>query len=365
MVCAGIVAAAAAAAAAPGNPAAQFIRQPVLENGVYARSSWIGSDPTVLVAAPTFYSVALGDRLSADAGVIPSAAFTGVDNSAIARVSNTKVRFSYNIGNALLATAGARIPTGFNRLSGEQLATAGNLASRQLNFQYANLFNSLDLCAGLASSVAFPHLGRGDLSVGVAAAFLHKSRFRPSDDLDEFFDPGDETTVSLAAEYAAPLFERQGSLLADIGYTYYGADRFGAAEYVTAGSKFNWAVTAEYGAVGLRVANYRKGMNASRSRYGETSKNANDLVATASAGLPLLPKLKPFVKLGFGSYSGGGIYAAENIKNEAMVGSAGFGGTARLGEHLFFHGETGFDAGTFDHKRLLGAELQAGLSVKF
>lgn len=348
-----------------GEERARFIRQPVLENGVYARSSWIGSDPTLLVALPTFYSTTLTERLSADAGIVPAAALSSVDRSSVARVSNTKVRFSYNIGNALLATAGARIPAGGNRLSGEQLATAGNLASRQLNFQYANLFNSLDLFAGLATSVAFANLGAGDLSVGLAGAFLYKSKFKPSSDRDEYFDPGDETTVSLAAEYAMPLSGRAGGFLADVGYTYYGPDRFGAEERITAGSKFNWAFAAEYGTLGIRVANYRKGLNVSRSRYGETSKSANDLLATLVGRLPVLPILQPYFKLGMGSYSGGGVYPSETIPNTATIGTAGVGGVARFGEHLFLNFETGVDAGTFERKRILGVELQAGMSVKF
>jgi hypothetical protein len=351
-------------------PVDQFIREPVFDEGIYARSVKVGTTTTLLAALPTFYSFSLGKNLAADMGVIPAAAVSDIDHSTILRVANTKLRLSYNFCNAVLATFGCRIPTGFNQFSGEQLVTAGNLATRQCDFQYANLFNSFDLFGGVATSAAFTGVGKGDLSIGLGAAYLYKGAFQPSASINDQFDPGDELNLSIAANYTVPVRDRTASFLADIGYTYFGPDRFGATEETVAGSKFNWALSAQLGRGGtvpfsVRLANYRKGATIDRSRLGETGRNANDLLFTAVAPLRFAAALQPYVKLGAGSYSGGGVYPADSADVKARIGSIGLGGSARCTEHLFASLETGVDAGTMGTKSVLGVEFQAGITFRF
>jgi hypothetical protein len=351
-------------------PFTQFIRNPVYEEDVYARYSKVGSTTTSMAALPTFYSCALSKDCAADLGIVPAFATSNIDNSSIMRFANSKLRVSYNIANALLATVGCKIPTGFNRLSGEQLTTAGNLATRQCNFQYSNLFNSFDACAGLASSLAFPNVGPGDVSVGFGVSYLYKGPFWPAESINESFDPGDEANLSVAAEYAVPAFGRPGSVMADVGYTYFGADRFGSSEQVTPGIKFNWAITGSLGSgnsvpYSMRIANYRKGANTDKSRLGETGRNANDLLAMAIAPLPFWSSLQPYAKVGISSYSGGGVYPADSSGVDAVIGTVGIGGNARCTEHLFASLEAGFDAGKMGNAQVIGVEIQAGISLKF
>jgi hypothetical protein len=351
-------------------PLTQFIREPVYEEGVYARYSTVGTATTSMAALPTFYSFSLAKGWAADVGIVPAVAKSAIDNSTLLRFANTKLRLSYNIGNAVLATVGCKIPTGVNQMSGEQLVTAGNLATRQCNFQYSNLFNSLDLIGGLATSLAFSNVGTGDLSLGFGCAYLYKGPFRPSASIAESFDPGDEVNLSVAAEYTAPVFSRPGSLLADIGYTYFGPDRLGTSEQITAGIKFNWAITARLGAgnsvpYSLHIANYRKGANTNGSRLGETARSANDLMAAAIIPVPFFTGLQPYAKVGVGSYSGGGVYPADSGAVNAVIGTVGIGGSARCTEHLFAFLETGVDAGKMGSERVIGVEVQAGIRLKF
>lgn len=344
-----------------------FIRQPDLESGVYFKTAWIGDNQATLFALPTVYSFAMSERIGVDAATTPALAYSNFDNSSIVRLSNTKFRLSCNLKNLLLLTAGARVPTGFNQYSGEQLLTSGSLAARSLAFRYSNLMSALDLSAGASSGLVFRDVGDGDLSMGLGLSYLFRGAFQPQESDDRAFDPGDEVSASVALEYAFLAFDRRNRIFADLGTTFYGDDTYGDRESISPGSKFNWALQASTflaprWPLSFRLANFRKGANENPERFGETTKKASDLLVILTSGLPFRSAGNPFVRLTFGSYAGGGSMASDN---EATVFTLSGGADTRLSEHLFGSAEAGVDMGTLNDEGVLGVECQVKVNWRY
>jgi hypothetical protein len=345
----------------------EFIREPVWQSGFYLKNTWIGNSRTMLLALPNVYSFALSERLGVDAATTAALANSNFANSSILRLANSKLRLSYNYRDFLMGTFGVRLPLWRNQFSGEQLITAGDIGARQLNFQNSSLFNSLDFFGGLSSSLAFKDVGDGDLSLGLGLSYYYKGAYTPVEGTDIEFNPGNEFNMSLASEYAFRAFERKITAMADIGFTFFGADQYGSTQEISVGSKFNWALfmateITEVFPVSVRLANYRKGANENPGRYGETSKKASDLVFTAMSGIPFFTDYRPYAKLSLAGYSGGGSPAADN---DAFIVTLGGGASYRLSEHIFADGELGFDMGALGKSGVFGFDLSSQVHYKF
>ena len=349
---------------------ARLLRDPMLDGGLYFKYASVGEGSTCLLALPMVYSFALNDRLSMDAVTTPSMAFSGEDESSIFRVAGTKVRASYVYREFIIGTLGAKIPTGPNQFTGNQLETAGNIGSRQLGFKNSNLFNTLDVCAGLSTCLAFRDIGSGDLSAGLGLSYLFKSPYSPMDGVEGMFDPGDEFNASLAGEYVFMALDRRFTALLDLGFTIYGDDEVEDGPVIETGAKFNWAL---FGAteimpkvpVTARLANYRKGAN-NVDKQGETTKEASDLIFTATAGIPMevLERVQPYGSLTLAGYEGGGAAGA----GDAFIFTAGAGGSCRLRTHMFVRSEIGFDMGSLkagEDQGVFGIEFSGNLAYKF
>jgi hypothetical protein len=357
-----VILTASVALAQEGAARTQFIRQQEAQSGIYAKSSWTKQGSTMLFALPTFFSGALSEHMGLDGSVVPALGFRGADQSVLARIANTRLRASYNFRNLLLATLGVRVPTGFNRFSDGQLNTQGNLAARQLNFQNGYLFNTLDVCAGLASSLGFADLGIGDLSFGAGLSYLFKGAFQPAKQPGEVFDPGDEFNLSFAAEYAMLVGDRHATAKCDLGFTYFGEDHY--TDTVKAGAKFNWAIEGSMPItpmvpISLRIANFLKGVT--RDRYGETGKGTNDLIIASTCGIPFASDYAPYAKLMMGGYSGGFFDKAAN----ALIFTLGGGGSKRINQQLSARTELGLDMGAVGGGGIFGVELQGAMTYAF
>ncbi|MFH0922172.1 MAG: hypothetical protein V1913_17650 [Fibrobacterota bacterium] len=342
-----------------------FVRDRSLETGVYAKTVRVGHSRATLFALPTVYSCALPNGLAFDAATVPVLGLSDLETSGIARLSNTKARLSWLYHDFLIATFGLRLPTGFNQFTSSQLITAGNIASRQLLFQNANLFSSLDLSASLASSLAFRDIGDGDLSLGLGLAYLYKGAVTPVEDSKLSFDPADEFSISLATEYDFRAYERKCQTLLDLGFTLYGSDQQQDAKALAIGNKFNWAFSggvelAENLPLTVRVANFIKGAN-THKLYGETSKKSSDLIASVTSGLPFARPQRPYAKLTLASYSGGGLQGY----GDAFVTSLALGAAFRLSERLSLQNEISVDLGSLEGSGLLGLSGNAAFRYQF
>ena len=341
-----------------------FIRDRNFEGGLYAKTAWVGGGNATLIALPMVYSMAYTEDLSFDAVTIPAFAFSSPSNSSVLRLSNTKLRATYVWNNILIATFGAKVPTGLNGFDESQLGTAGSIATRQLGFRNANLFNTCDIIAGVSSSLPFKDAGPGDLSLGLGLSYLYKIPYQPVAGADVWFSPASEFNISLAGEYVFLAAARQITLLADLGFTVYGADEYGETDPVEVGAKFNWALFGATEMVpglpaSVRLANYKKGAN-TQGRIGETNKEASDLIITLKHGLPLLINSAPYGMLSLGTYSGGG-----NNFGDALVTTIGGGVSPRLSEHLFANGEVGIDLGELGGDFVFGMEVYGKIQYKF
>jgi hypothetical protein len=319
------------------------------------------------MALPLSVSGKLRDDISLTAVTIPSFATSDMENSSIFRVASTRLRATYLYKDMFIGTLGLRLPTGTNQFTGEQLSTAGNLATRQLGMQYSYLFNSLDINLGASTSLGFKDIGPGDLSVGFGLSYLYKGSYTPSDESDASFSPGNEFNIIAATEYVFVAWDRKIDAMLDLGLTVYGADVVSDSIEIDAGSKFNWALSAstEYlpdltGSV--RIANYKKGA-IKHAKLGETSKESSDLILALKSTLPLkmLAEYQPYGTATFGFYDGGGAKGY----GSAFVFTLGGGGSKRLSERLFVDGEFGLDMGSLEEMGLFATELSGGLNYKF
>lgn len=349
---------------------AGLLRDPMVNTGLYFKHAFVGDESATLLSLPTIYSGAISDVLSVDAMTTPAMAMSSTDESSIFRLAGTRVRASYVYKELLVGSLGLKLPTGTNQFTSGQLATAGNIGSRQLAFKNSNMFNSLDVCAGASSSLGFKDIGPGDLAVGLGLSYMFKAPYTPMDGMEESFDPADEFNASIASEYVFIALDRKITTMFDLGFTIYGSDQVGEGNEISAGGKFNWALFAAADVIdnlpaSVRLANYKKGAN-SVDKQGETTKEASDIVFTLKSALPIakLEQYQPFGSLTFASYSGGGVATA----GDAFITTLGGGGSYRLSEHMFTNAELGLDFGSLkggEDMGVFGIELAGNLAYKF
>jgi len=358
----------------------QWVRNPYLDAGFYFKHASAGEQNATLLALPTIYSFSMNDQLSLDAITTPTLATSSEDNSSILRVSNTKFRASYVYKELLIGTFGLKLPTGTNQFTEEQTTSAGGIATRQLAFKNANIYNSLDVSAGISSCLAFKDIGPGDLSVGLGFSYLFKGPYTPKEVPDASFSPGNEFNTSIAAEYIFIAADRKITSLFDLGFTVYGSDELEDGPTIEAGLKVNWALFLATEVIdklpaSLRLANYKKGASTT-DRDGQTTKgsDASDIVFTLKAAIPVEALVyQPFGSLSLASYEG-----EKSGIGDAFIATIGTGGSYRISEHLFTGAELGLDFGSMtglelddDNKpkmkdqSVFGIEVSGNLQYKF
>jgi len=97
---------------------------------------------TLETVVPIYYSMSLSrllEGLALDVVTSPTFAMYGGSDQAqtdkLFAVSNTKIRGSYTVRDFVLVTAGVQIPTGGNKLSQDQMRTAGAISTKQMGFK--------------------------------------------------------------------------------------------------------------------------------------------------------------------------------------------------------------------------------------
>jgi hypothetical protein len=340
----------------------QLIRDQKLNSSCYFKMIGAGDARLTILALPQIYSWAIRENMALDAVSIPALAVSNFDKSSIIRLTNTKLRLSYNYQNLAIGTFGLKIPMGINQFSTGQEITAGLAATRQLGVRFSDLYNTFDISMGASSSTAFKDLGPGDLSMGLGLAMLFKTAFTPQEGGSNSFSPGNEFNVSLASEYAMIVQQRKVGLFLDLGFTIYGSDKMGDKVITKVGNKFDWALQGNTDVmqlpVQLRLANFIKGAN-TIEKIGETTVKSNDLIISLQAPVPVASwkPYQPYGRIMMGNYSGGSAMAGS-----ATVFSLAGGGAYRLNEQMFLQGETVIDMGGYTGRGVFGVSVNGGIN---
>ncbi|MFP4521590.1 MAG: hypothetical protein ACLFQK_05540 [Fibrobacterota bacterium] len=342
-----------------------FVRGRNLDGGLYFKTVGVGDNRITMLALPSAYSWAFSPELSLDAVAAPAFALSSLEESSVFRLAGTKVRAAYNYKDMALGTFGIKIPTGLNQFSSSQIVTVGNASTRQLNIRYADLFNALDISAGVASSIPFENIGPGDLSLGLGLSTLFKGAYQPLEEADLKYNPANEFNIALAGEYVFIAADRQITALLDLGFTIYGKSEGTGGEEINPGNKFNWALSGNTKLlpeipVNVRLANYRIGAP-EVEKVGETGKAASDLVFSVKAGLPVLPDYSSYGTLTLAGYEGGGALSY----GDAFIFGIGGGGSMRLNENMFARAGLGLDFGSLEDDGIFGLRIDGGVSYRF
>jgi hypothetical protein len=235
------------------------------------------------------------------------------------------------------------------------------VSARQMNFKYADLYNSLDINGGLSSSLYFRDVGDGDLTLALALSYLYRGAMQPLEITEASFYPGQEFTTAFVADYVFIAFERRFDLVADAIYTLYTEDSYAGGETYDRGAAFQWAFSLTSSVtpklpLSLRIANYLR--SPSDSPVGSTGKSA-DLFISASATPPFSNTFSPELTLTFGSYAGGGL----NRYGDATIIALNAKTEKPITEKATLSYSLGLEGGSFESNAYMGVD--GALSLKF
>lgn len=341
----------------------RFYGSPSLDCGAYLKAVSTNDTTAMLFAIPVMHSFNLSDNLHFEASTAPTAVLTNTESSLTARLSSTRLRFTLNSGNMLLSTIGLRIPTASNRFTEEQTKAMGMVSARQMNIDYADLYNSMDVNLGLASSLYFKDVGDGDLTLALALSFLYRGATEPLNVTEALFYPGQEFTTAATAEYIFIAFERRFDLTADALYTLFSDDSYVGGETYSRGPIFQWALSLSSSVttqlpLSIRIANYLR--SPSETPFGNTGK-ASDLFISLSTVPPLSKSFKPELSLSFASYAGGGL----NKYGDASILSIDGKAEKKLTDRASALYSIGLEGGAFESKGIFGITGSAMLRFNF
>jgi len=131
--------------------------------------------------------------------------------------SDTRVRGSYLFNNEkVLVTFGANIPSGKSALTQEEFSVASVLASHALDFHAPILGQGPDFSTGIIMVQEY-----ADFIFGAGVGYLLRGKYKPFEDYEYDYDPGNEFAFSGGVDY---FIGRQNKLMFDVSYTIFGND---------------------------------------------------------------------------------------------------------------------------------------------
>lgn len=364
-----------ASVASAETPAAResFIRRAQSYLGVHLEYWRYTGQNTFETVIPIYYSMGLGqllEGLAVDVVTSPTVAVHGGGSAAsttpLFSVSNTKVRASYLFKNLVLVTMGAQIPTGGNKLSPEQMNTAGKISTRQMSFKVKRTGSGFNFDATAATSYEIAE----DFVLGAAIGYLAKGAYTPLEGGTKF-NPGNELTLTVGADYGTVIGNLKAKLIGELGWTHYGKDRQHETTVYQAGSSFALNLRAQTqttdglkNVVALSVDLNTKDKDLSANT---TSRSSNVFTLSDNIYLRRTNALRPYLLGRTSLYTPNvlGSGSSEVKAGRALTGGLGAGGVLDVKRTVRIRGQVIVEAGGMDGNGLLGGELSGGIRYVF
>jgi hypothetical protein len=119
----------------------------------------------------------------------------------------------------LLVHFGMNLPAGRTGLSTEEYSVASVLSRPVFNFNVPEMGQGFDLHLGVNGAIQL-----GEFTAGAGLSYLLKGGFKPFEDYDGVYDPGDEWSVTLGLERETYIGDTPLKFIGDMLYTSYGTD---------------------------------------------------------------------------------------------------------------------------------------------
>jgi len=135
-------------------------------------------------------------------------------------LSDIKIGGHYLILNdQWLLTFGLNLPSGKSALKTEEYTVATVLTIPAFNFRTPSLGQGMDVQAGLSGAREL-----GGFVLGYGVNYLLKGAYKPFDDVEDTYNPGDELGFSLGAERRVQWLGKDMRLTGDVLYSMYFSD---------------------------------------------------------------------------------------------------------------------------------------------
>ena len=243
----------AALLAAPLTLRGQEARRTLFTGAEYRTLSFdagLGTKTVSELVVPLGLVIPFSDRVTLDLGTRFARAerTDEADSSAtITGLTDVEARAVIQlVPDVALFTVGANLPTGKTKLSSEELAVAGAIASDLLPFPVSNFGSGASVTTGLAFAV--PVAG---WALGLAGSYRMSGSFTPLAGVDSTYKAGAEVRIRAGLDRVIG----QGRFSAGFTYSSFSTDEFGGAEVFRPGRRYisQASLSLPLGNIGLSV----------------------------------------------------------------------------------------------------------------
>jgi|GEM_PF-696062 hypothetical protein len=181
---------------------------------------------------PVSLMVPLSTKLSL--GIWTSHASIGGDKIAsLSGVADTQLLVSYvaSVGNgSLVVSLGANLPSGKIELTTPEFDTAILLSQTAFNFRVPSYGHGF----GLSPTLTWAIPVSSNLVLGLGAAYQHRSGYKPLEDFEDDYTPGNEILITAGFDSR---ISSNTALSLDVTHSLYEADKIGEVEIFDSGNK--------------------------------------------------------------------------------------------------------------------------------
>jgi hypothetical protein len=196
---------------------------------------WKAEDDNISqFSVPVKFVLPVNDQLLLDFVTTPaSSKAVTAQEYRLGGMSDTRMRGSFLFDNEkLLFTFGLNLPSGKNSLNLEELSAAKTLSLHALNFQVPILGQGFDASAGVIMAQPL-----GPMVIGIGGGFLYRGKYRPYENVDLNYDPGEEISLSLGLDIP---MTRKDKIILDLSFTLYSNDKSNDVAVFQAGNRFSF-----------------------------------------------------------------------------------------------------------------------------
>ncbi|MBN2413008.1 hypothetical protein JXQ31_15075 [candidate division KSB1 bacterium] len=197
--------------------------------------TWKAKDDRITqFALPITFIYPVQDRMRIDVITSPAVStLSSGESFSLGGLSDTRIRGHYLTENEkFLYTFGIVLPTGKNSLNAEEFNVANALTIHAFDFKVPNLGQGMDINLGVATAFEY-----GEYIVGAGLSYLKKNNYKPFNDFDFDYLPGDEYTFTAGAERNITLFGKDSRVTGDAVFTIYESDKGNDEKIFKSGSR--------------------------------------------------------------------------------------------------------------------------------
>jgi len=332
--------------------------------------TWKAQDDRVTqFALPVTFIYPVNERTRIDVITSPAiSTLSSGESFSLGGLSDTRIRGHYLTENEkFLYTFGLVLPTGKNSLDSEEFNVANALTIHAFDFKVPNLGQGMDINLGVATAFEY-----GEYIVGAGLSYLKKNNYKPFNDFDYDYLPGDEYTLTAGVERNVTLFGKDSRITGDAVFTIYESDKGNNEKIFKSGHRLLLQTSAfmRFSNFDLLIFLREKIKGKNKTGIGDAfekerkNRNGNEFEILGQALLPAQNGRQIFglfdIKLyGNNQYDTGG----------ATLFGLGGGYRMKLNEQLFFDGGLSFYFGSITNATestgITGIKLNGGIRYYF